>query len=73
VNHTSILGTVMLPALFKLQNPLGTVMLPALLKQWNIIIFTYIQHMQTKLSETTSCKKLIQSKAQIGQLARWCT
>jgi hypothetical protein len=41
-------------------------------EQWNVVVIKYIQHMQSQLSETTSCKKSIQSKEereQIGPLA----
>jgi hypothetical protein len=41
-------------------------------EQWNIVVVTHTQHMQTKWLEITSYKNLIQHKAdleQIGPLA----
>ena len=33
-------------------------------EQWNVVVFTNIQHMQTKLSETTRCKTSLQISKQ---------
>jgi hypothetical protein len=58
---------------------LGTTTPPAPLKAssvntelWNVVVVAYIQHMQTKSSDTRSCKKLFQTnvgREQIGRLA----
>ncbi len=56
---------------------LGTTTPPAPLKvssvnteQWNVVVVAEIQHMQTKSSETRSCKKLFQSNMDREQIGR---